>query len=186
MKQRKYSNTYIRDNKNRKRNNAAIMDEKIKRMAESKINHASRYGKHPELIIKGQEDRINGVSYKLYDDESMRLSYSYGYYEKASRTLEGAFSKKIISEEEQKNIGMMDVVNEIPEQYINSLKQYSVYLEGRIYQLGKNAYDFTLSNGIDFEDYVNIMSIIQSEVNHPMFRQGYAARELELKSIRRN
>lgn len=185
MKQRKYSNTYIRDNKNRKRNNAAIMDESIERQAKSKINRESRYGKYPELILEGQEDRINGESFKLYEDESMRLSYSYGYYEKASRTLVGAFSKGIISEEEQKNIGMMDVINDIPEQYINCLKKYSAYLEGRIFQLGKNAYDFTLSNGISFEDYVNIMSIIQVEVNHPTFKDGYEARDLELKGMGR-
>lgn len=179
MGREKYSKTYIRDNKKRKRENAAIMDEKIKRMAENKMDFERRYGTYPDLIIMGQEERINGDAFRVFEDESMKLSYSYGYYEKASKLLEGLFFKGVFDEEKQKEFGMLDVINEIPQQYIKNLKQYPAYLEGRIYQMGKNAYDFTLNNGLSFEDYVNIMSIIQQEVNSSIFKEGYNARRIE-------
>lgn len=181
---KKLSNTYIRDRKNKMRKGIEGFEEHIKRLGESRQKRENRYGTYHELIIKGQEDRLTGKEFILYEDESMKISYSYGYFEKGSRILEGSFANGIFNEEVQKNYGILDVINSVPDQYVNNLKKYPAYFDGRVYQLGKNAYDFILNNDISFEDYVNVMSIIQPEVTFPMFKHGYDSRELELKNIR--
>ena len=58
-------------------------------MQEKRIAKENKYGKHSNLILIGENDRIGRNARVLFDDELMKKSYSYGFYERGSRVLEG-------------------------------------------------------------------------------------------------
>lgn len=164
---------YIRNKKNIDRICVEIKEESKKREFERKEKNKEKYGGHGLLIVEGKNDRINKIKPKSFEDASMEKSYLYGYYQYGSLLLEGTFVKEEYTPEEQMEFGMMDVINEIPEKYIRGLKKYPQYMNGRLYQLGKNACDFIIAEGITIEDYTKLVSIVSPEVTSETFIKGY-------------
>lgn len=172
MKYSRQSHTYMRNKKNFQRQVNEMLEASIQTDIDNKIKYEEKYGKFNGLIIVGTTDRINGDEPQIYDEEKQK-SYLYGYYERGSKVLEGNFAKEIYTYEEQRAFGISDLKNNIPDKFLQKLKEYPAYLEGRIYQMGKNAYDFITENGITLEDYINLMKIIYPEVANEAFKLGY-------------
>lgn len=180
MKHYQQNHDYIRNRKNLARIVVEEVEKSLQRQNERKIQNENKYGKYYDLLLAGQSDRVSGSAPQTLDDEAKQLSYSYGYFEKGSRVLEGKFAKGDLSIEEQRNFGITDLIHNIPPKYLNDLKKYPSYLEGRIYQMGKSSYDYCANQNISLEEYIQIMGIIYPEVNTTIFKEGYEARMEEL------
>ena len=175
------NHTYIRDKKNYYRIISETKEEALNRENKRKKLNEQKYGKQKdyERINEGKNDRLAGNAPKLFEDKSMQKAYLHGYYENGSKALDGEFSKGTFSQEQQLEFGILDLKNGVPDKYLKHLKQYPAYVEGRIYQMGKNAYDFTYENGIEYDDYFSVMELMYPEIKAPIFKEGYKARELE-------
>lgn len=186
MKANEDNHNYMRDKKNNHRIIAEEKEISLKNQAERKMNNESKYGKvkFANLIIIGERDRIGGIPPQNIDSEDKKIPYSYGYFEKGSRTLEGKFASGTFDESSQRKFGILDFIHKIPEVYIASLKRYPSYLEGRIYQMGKKAYDDCIENNLSIEEYSQIMEILYPEIKSSSFKEGYEAREKELQNIK--
>lgn len=169
----KNNNNYMRDKKNRHRNLTTIGEQSLKTDYKNKVRYEENYGKHYNLLLEGENDRINGKPSKKIEDTSMQTSYNYGYYERASRVLVGKFTQEVFPPEKQREIGMNDVNNNIPQQYIIKLKEFTFYLEGMSYQMGVNSYDFVTMYNISIEEYFKTMKIICPEIIEEAFIEGY-------------
>ena len=132
----------------------------------------------------GGTDRISGNPPQDIEDEKEKISYLYGYYERGSRILVGKFEKGICSPEEQTKFGMSDLIYGVPEEFLNHLKQYPSYMEGRIYKMGISAYNFLMEKGMTIEEYINVMGIIYPEVKEKQFMEEYLSR-IKVKKLKR-
>lgn len=173
------NHNYVRDRKNTARARVENKQKSLKQEAERKKEKIEKYGNNPQLILIGEKDRINGLQPQQIADEALKISYNYGYYERGSRVLEGLFLDGIYTEEEQKKIGILDVINGVSDKYIDNLKDYKAYINGRIYQKGREAFTFIEENNISFEEYVSMMEILFPEVNEPAFKEGYYSKKIE-------
>lgn len=174
---------YIRNKKNRQRELQNGTKERLKNLAELKIKNAEKYGTYPELIKIGEFDRIGGNAPQFIENEDMKKSYEYGYYVKGSRLLAGEFEKGTYSAEEQRNFGIRDLNNGVIDEYLLNLTDYSDYINGRIYQMGRNIYDYIIENNIQIEDYISLMSLFNENLKNPEFKNGYNDRENEIQEI---
>lgn len=186
MKHYEQNHDYMRNKKNFARIASEEGNKSLQRQSERKIQNENKYGKYYDLLLLGQNDRISGTAPQTLDDEVKQISYSYGYFEKGSRVLEGKFAKGELSTEDQRNFGIADFIHSIPEKYLNNLKKYPAYLEGRIYQMGKSSYDFCAQNDLDFKIYVDTMAVLSPEVTTEIFKAGYEARQEEYLSQKRH
>ena len=169
----KDNHTYMRDKKARIRNISETKEESLRKENERKILNEQKYGKqiHHEKINEGKNDRLEGNPPKSFEDTSMQTAYLHGYHEYGSRALEGQFANKIFQEEAQKTFGMLDLIHNIPEEYTKNLRKYPHYNEGRIYQMGKNTFDFIYENDINYDDYIFMMELIYPEIKSQIFRE---------------
>ena len=180
MKHNQQNHNYIRNRKNTARNSVVAKEESIRRMGANRVKREEKYGKYAKLIIAAEHDRINGELPQVFEEESMQLSYFYGYYERGSRVLVGKFETGIYSEEEQRKFGMNDFLYGVPEKFLKSLKKYNSYREGRIYQMGVSSYDFIVEKGITVDEYIKVIGLVCPEVKEKQFIEGYLSR-LEMK-----
>lgn len=180
MKPNEYNQNYMRNKKNKQRSIKENIEIALMKSERNREINEKKYGKYRELISVGENDRICGSKPQIFEDESMQTSYSYGFYEKGSKVLEGNFARGLYTNEEQKNLGIMDIINSVPEKFVNNLKEYPAYLEGRVYQMGKKACDFIVEQGMTIDEYISIMSIINPEINNSAFVDGYNDRYNEL------
>lgn len=182
MKAGENSHSYMKDKKNNQRNKIEDKENSLRNRGAKRIENENKYGsqKFASLITVGENDRIAGNHPQDTGDEKMQVSYTYGYVEKGSRVLEGKFASGIFTEEIQRNFGIVDFIHNIPEKYIKNLKTYPAYLEGRVYQMGKAAYDYCLEHNISFEEYSQTMEILYPEIKMSAFKAGYETREIEV------
>lgn len=180
MKSDYHSNYYVRNKKNYARIRYDDKENAIKIKSERKIENEEKYGKSRNLILVGESDRINGNTPQIIEDKSLQASYAYGFFERGSRVLEGKFANNEFTSEEQKKFGIIDFINGVPENSIKNLKKYPAYSEGRIYQMGKSAYDYCIENNISIESYIKKMEVIYPEIKTPPFIEGYETRKNEL------
>lgn len=179
MKYNDHNYNYVRNRKNRARARLENSELAIKINAERKQEHEEKYGKYPNYILMGEKDRIKGIPPQIVEDENKQISYYYGYYEKGSRVLEGLFADGVYTQEEQRIFGITDLINGLPEKNIAGLKKYKAYMDGRVYQKGRESYDFIKENNLSFEEYVHMMEILFPEVLEPIFREGYNSKTIE-------
>lgn len=179
---KKMYHNYMRDQKNKLREYQDGQERSLKKLAESKMNHEDKYGKYPELIKIGEADRIGGYFPQNIENDEMKKSYEYGYYVKASRTLAGYFEKGKYSAEEQRQFGIRDYNNGIKDEYLLTLKDFVHYMNGRIYQMGRNIYDYLEESNLEIDEYINLMSIIYPNIANPEFKMGY----YEEKTLKEN
>ena len=169
---RQYHN-YMRYQKNKLREIQEGQEKSLKNLAESKTNNEEKYGKYPELIKIGEADRIGGHFPQIIDNEEMKKSYEYGYYIKGSRMLAGKFENGTYSAEEQRKFGIRDYNNGIKDENLLNIKDFPHYMNGRIYQMGRNIYDYLEVNNLEIDEYINLMSLIYPNVANPEFKMGY-------------
>lgn len=186
MKHYEQNHFYMREKKNFHRHIQEEKESSLKRDYEKLVRNKVKYGKYPSLITEGENDRIEGDAPQILNDEERQISYSYGYFERGSRVLEGKFARGVFSEEEQRNFGIIDYIHNIPEKYLKNLKEYPNYLYGRIYAIGRSVYDFTLENGLSYEEYIFTMEIRYPEVKSEAFKDGYETRRIEISTLREN
>lgn len=176
MKHNETNYNYIKNKKNYARVRQDGKDTSLKGDYERKIANEEKYGTNDTIILLGGADRIAGNPPRKIDDVKMKKAYLYGYYERGSRVLEGEFANGIYLSEKQREFGMSDFLYGVPEKFLNSLKQYPSYIEGRIYQMGINAYDYITEKGITIEEYIATIGIIYPEVKEKQFMDGYLSR----------
>ena len=182
MKRAKDSNNYMRDKKNyidkleTTKKNAYIHEN------ENKIKNENKYGtqKDSMLITIGTEDRKNKLPPKEFTDESKMKAYNYGYYERGSVAIDGEITKGTYSEKELIEFGIYDCMYKIPLKYLKELLKHKAYEYGRNYQKGKETYDYTVSEGISFEEYIYSMELFFPEVKTEAFKEGFYQREKEI------
>lgn len=183
MKHYEQNHFYIREKKNFHRQMQENIESSLKKDYENTIRNEAKYGKYFGLIIEGENDRIVGKEPQSFEDKERQISYSYGYFERGSRVLEGKFARGVFSEEEQRNFGILDYIHNVPEKYLKNLKEYPSYLYGRIYAMGRNAYDFTSEKGLSYEEYISTMELIYPEIRCQAFKDGYNARRIEIANF---
>lgn len=164
---------YMRDQKNKLHKKLDGQKALLIKLNESKINREEKYGKHPELIKLGEADRLGGNPPQIIENEDMKKSYEYGFYIKGSRLLAGEFEKGRFSIEEQRKFGISDLSNGIKEEHLINLKDYPEYMNGRIYQMGRNIYYYIENNNLSIEEYIGLMSLVNGDINNPEFKNGY-------------
>ena len=185
MKHYEQNHFYMRAKKNFHRQLQENCESSLKRDYEKTVKNESKYGKYPSLITEGEKNRIDGDAPQVLNDEKRQISYSYGYFERGSRVLEGKFARGVFSEEEQRKFGILDYIHNVPEKYLQNLKAYPSYLFGRIYEMGRSTYDLTLEQGISCEEYIFTMGLIYPEVKNPVFKTGYEERQKEYLKLKR-
>lgn len=173
MKANEQNHNYMRKIKNKQREKEFGKELSLKKLAKAKMENEEKYGKYPELIKIGEADRIGGNLPPVISEEEVKKSYEYGYYIKGSRTLAGKFQQGIYSLEEQRIFGMRDLNNGIEDQHLLNLVNYPNYMNGRIYQKGRNIYNYITENNLSIEEYISLMSIIDESIKHPEFEHGY-------------
>jgi len=178
---KKQYRNYMRDQKNKLHKKLDGQKALLIKLNESKINHEEKYGKYPELIKLGEVDRIGGHSPQIIDNEEMKKSYEYGFYIKGSRLLAGEFEKGTFSTEEQRNFGISDLSNGIKDEHLINLKDYPEYMNGRIYQMGRNIYYYIENNNFSIEEYIGLMSLVNEDINNPEFKNGYNDQKNEVE-----
>lgn len=181
MKANEQNHNYMRNQKNKLREKLDGQEKLLKKLGESKAKSEEKYGKYPELIKLGEQDRIRGHNPQIIDDEDMKKSYEYGFYEKGSRTLAGAIEKGALSAEEQRYFGIRDLNNGLKDESLITLKQCPHYMNGRIYQMGRNIYNYITENNISIDDYINLMSLINPDVSSLEFKKGYYDQKKEIE-----
>ena len=172
---------YIRDKKNEHRNLTYNCEQSLKTSYENKVRQEQKYGKYYDLLVQGEQDRINGNAPQTFENESMLKSYNYGYFERGSRVLAGKFIREEYTPEQQKQIAIADVINGVPLKELYNLMDFPHYINGRNYQLGRNAHKYIVSNNISFEEYVYIMEVIAPEVKTEAFKEGFYSLENQKK-----
>lgn len=182
MKAGESNHNYIRNVKNKYRIMAEEKEISLKVTAERMMENRRKYGDpvNSNFIKIGEADRVAGTPPQDLNDEKIQISYNYGYFEKGSRVLEGHFASGRFDKSVQSKIGMHDIINNIPEKYIENLKKYPSYLEGRSYQIGQISYDYCLEHNISIDEYAQATGLFNSEINLSAFREGYEAREKEI------
>lgn len=181
MKPMTTNDYYMKNKKNYARKCADVKDAALKGNYDRKVANEGKYGNNEQMITIGVADRLGFNEPKKIDDIQMQTSYSYGYFERGSRVLDGNIDNGLYSEEEQRKYGIYDVIHNVPEKYLTELKKRSSYLNGRLYALGSKAYDFALENNMSLEDYVNLMGIMCPKVKTKEFIEGFISRENEIK-----
>ena len=180
---KKMYHNYIRDQKNKLRNLLDGKERTLKRMIELKEKNEEKYGKYPELIKLGENDRLGGHIPQKLDNEEMKKSYEYGYFIRGSRVLAAQFEKGTYSLLEQRIFGIRDLNNGIEDECLLNLKDYPCYMNGRIYQMGRNIYDYIIENNIQIEEYISLMSLINENFKNPEFKNGYNDKKNEIEQI---
>jgi len=181
---KQYSN-YVRNKKNKFQDKLNYFEESLKNTAKTKEYIKETYGKYSELITLGEVERLEGISPRVIKDEEMKTSYEYGFYIKGSRVLAGEFEKEMFSEEEQRYYGIIDLNNGVKDEHLETLKNYPHYINGRIYQMGRNIYNYIEENGLTIEEYINIMSIINPYLLNQEFKNGYYKQKAEIEETKK-
>lgn len=176
------THNYIRDLKNRMRKFDEEKKYALIHENKNKIENENKYGKQKdaELINIGKKDRQDRLSPKVFEDESKKKAYNYGYFERGSVLLEGEFYKNNYSIEEQMMFGISDQINKVPEKHLKGLTKYPAYEYGVNYQKGREAYDYVIEKGMTLEEYIFTMHVFFPEVKSEAFKEGYLQREKEL------
>lgn len=182
---KKQYHNYMRDQKNKLRERLDGQEDALKKMAKSKEQNESKYGKYKELIKLGEFDRIKGNNPQVIENEEKQISYTYGYFERGSRALAGELKKGTYSPEEQRFFGINDLNNGLREEHLFNLKDFPNYMNGRIYQMGRNIYNYIEESDITIEEYIHVMSIINENLKNPEFKMGYYSRKEELEKGKR-
>lgn len=173
---------YVRNRKNNARARLENSELALKINAERKQEYIQKYGKYYDLLLAGEKDRVKGLPPQKMDDTTKQTSYDYGYYERGSRVLEGLFAAGTFTEQEQRNLGIADIINGVSEKNTGNLKKYNAYMNGRNYQKGREAYTFITENNISYEEYAQMMEILFPEVNDPSFKEGYNSKLIEIEN----
>lgn len=172
---------YMRDQKNKLRERLDGQEHSLKKIAESKVNYEENYGKHPELIVPGSLDRICGCAPQILENEEKQKSYDYGFFKRGSILLAGTFEKGEYSAEEQRQFGITDLNNGVKNDELLNLINYQNYMNGRIYQMGKDIYNYITENNISIDDYISLMSTFNKNVTNQEFKNGYYDQKIELE-----
>lgn len=182
---------YMREMKKCDQEKFLAVERYLRDQAIVKKKQEENCGTSPEMIARGKNDRIWG---KTPNTDSIRTkgeetSYIHGYYELGSRALAGMLSKNDISESEQRIIGKRDFENGVPEECLKFFKSFPSYLEGYNHQkcfcLGANDYHYINEHGLNFEDYISLMRLIQPLVTTEAYREGYESEKTKFKQKNR-
>ena len=173
MKANEQNRNYMRNQKNKLRIRQEEIEISLKKKGENREKREEKYGKYPELIKLGEVDRIGGHIPKQIDDAEMKISYEYGFFQRGSRVLAGEFEKGTYSNEEQRNFGISDLINGVDDSALANLSDYPNYMNGRIFQMGVKIYDYITENNITIDEYIYLMSMFNTNVTNPEFKNGY-------------
>lgn len=178
---KKQYHNYMRDQKNKLRQRLDGQERALQKKIESKVKYEENYGKYPELFELGELDRIGGHNPQIIDDKDMKKSYEYGFFKKGSKTLAGEFARDKHSIEEQRQFGIRDLNNGVKNEELFNLTDYPNYMNGRIYQMGRNIYKYIEENNLEIDEYISVMSIIYPNIANPEFKIGYYEQKEEIE-----
>jgi hypothetical protein len=87
----------------------------------------------------------------------------------------------MVSKEDQRYYGIIDFKNGVKENQLQILNDYPYYIDGRIYQMGREIYSYITENNLTIEDYINMMSIVNPHLLNDEFKNGYYDKKNEIE-----